>query len=55
MRRIRVPSDVAAVLELYKQLGHAARQGLWLAEKRTEAEVRQAARAADALHRRGSR
>lgn len=51
-RRVRVPPDVARVLELYQQLGDAARRGLHLAEKQTEAEIREAVRRAEAVRRR---
>ena len=53
--RVRVPPDVARVLELYRQLGDAARRGLHLAEKRAEAELREAVRRAEALRRRARR
>ncbi|HET6405663.1 MAG TPA: hypothetical protein VFH78_13550 [Candidatus Thermoplasmatota archaeon] len=51
-RRVRVPDDVARVLELYRQLGDAARRGLHLSERATEAEIREAVRQAEALRRR---
>jgi hypothetical protein len=51
-RRVRVPPDVARVLDLYRQLGDAARRGLHLAEKATEEEIRLAVRNAEALRRR---
>lgn len=47
----RVPPDVAAVLETFAQLGDAARRALWLAERRTESEVKEAARRASLLGR----
>ncbi|HVM44930.1 MAG TPA: hypothetical protein VM582_03250 [Candidatus Thermoplasmatota archaeon] len=50
-RRVRIPPDLAPVLELYRDLGHAARKGLWLAEKHARAEVERAARAATQLRR----
>lgn len=52
MTRVRIPPDVARVLEAHMQLGDAARRALWLSERRTENDVRKAARAAAALHRR---
>lgn len=51
MTRVRIPPDVARVLETHLQLGDAARRALWLSEKRTEKEVQAAARAAAALRR----
>jgi hypothetical protein len=51
-RRVHIPADIADVLALYRQLGHAARKGLWIAEKRTRQEVEDAARAAADLTRR---
>ena len=54
-RRVRIPPDVARVLELYQQLGDAARRGLHLAEKQAEAELREAVRAAEALRKRTRR
>ena len=49
--RVRIPPDLAPVLEVYRDLGHAARKGLWLAEKQTEKEIQMAARAAEALRK----
>lgn len=49
--RVHIPPDLAPVLELYRDLGHAARKGLWLAEKQTRKEVETAARAAYALRK----
>lgn len=51
-RRVRVPPDVARVLELYRELGVAARKGLWLSEKHARAEIEEAARRAERLRRR---
>ena len=42
---------MAPLLELYRALGHAARKGLWLSERHTEAQVREAARRAALLSR----
>lgn len=50
----RVPSDVARVLDVFQKLGHAARRALWLSERRTEHEVREAAARAARLARRTS-
>lgn len=49
--RVRIPADLAPVLELYRDLGNAARKGLWLSEKQTRAEVEAAAKAAAELRR----
>ena len=51
MKRVRVPSDIANVLELYRQLGHAARKGLWISEIHTKKEIQDAALAASRLAR----
>jgi len=50
--RIRIPPDLAPLLELYRDLGHAARKGLWLSEQRTRKEIESAARAARRLSER---
>lgn len=47
-----VPPDVARVLEVFLQLGDAARRALHLAERRTRHEVQNAAKHAAALRRR---
>ena len=44
-----VPPDVARVLDVFRKLGDATRRALWVAERRTEKEVRDAARKAAAL------
>jgi hypothetical protein len=54
-RRVRIPPDLAPLLELYRDLGHAARKGLWLAEKRTKRQVEAAARVAASLQSRQPR
>lgn len=51
-RRSRLPADVAQVMDVFRQLGDAARRALWLSERRTEHEVKEAARQATALERR---
>ena len=53
--RVRIPPDLAPVLELYRDLGHAARKGLWLAERQTEAEIKLAATRAEQLVRRAKK
>lgn len=45
-KRVRIPPDLAPLLELYRDLGHAARKGLWLSEKQTRKEIEMAAKAA---------
>lgn len=47
----RIPPDVARVMEVFHGLGDAARRALWLSEKVTEAEVREAVRRATALRK----
>lgn len=49
MTRVRVPNDIADVLELYRKLGHAARKGLWLSEQKTKKEIGAAAQSAAKL------
>lgn len=51
-RRVRIPSDVARVLDLYLQLGEAARRGQHLAEKQAAAQIREAVRQAESLRTR---
>lgn len=48
----KIPADVARVVDVFRKLGHAARRGLWLSERKTEKEIKDAAKAADALRRR---
>lgn len=48
----RVPPDVAAVLDTFAKLGEAARRALWLSERKTEHEVKEAAKRASLLDRR---
>jgi hypothetical protein len=47
----RLPPDVARVLDTFSKLGDAARRALWLSERQTEHEVREAARKAARLAR----
>ncbi|HUR68429.1 MAG TPA: hypothetical protein VM370_04225 [Candidatus Thermoplasmatota archaeon] len=53
--RVRIPPDLAPVLELYRDLGHAARKGLWLSEMHTRQEVQDAAKIAATLAKRSGR
>jgi hypothetical protein len=46
-----IPPDVARVLDTFRKLGDAARRALWLSERQTEREVREAAKRAAALAR----
>lgn len=48
MRR-SLPRDVAQVVEVFQRLGDAARRGLYVAERSTENQVREAARRAASL------
>lgn len=50
MRR-KIPADVARVLDLYGELGRAARRGLFLSERVAAWQVRQAALRAAILQR----
>lgn len=45
----RLPRDVAEVLDVFQRLGDAARRGLYVAERSTQNQVREAARRASAL------
>ncbi len=49
--RVRIPPDLAPLLELYRDLGHAARKGLWLSEEHAKKQVQMAARVAARLSR----
>lgn len=48
----RIPADVARVLDVFRDLGDAARRGLHVAEQATRRQVESGARAAAALARR---
>jgi len=51
MRRSRIPADVARVLDVYGELGRAARRGLFLSERVAAWQVREAALRAAILAR----